>query len=229
MATNSLAHLVLFRPTRCPGDGCCRDAAAPSLVYIGGALCTGSSAKSSSVLRGVTKPSPGRSVTRGRRRFVEQWRAYEAHLQSLAERADIKIHRARKLAALTDITSERERWRPGAEKGTVAQLWLLPWLLGAGDHFYRGPWVATHEPQLRSPPRGPGRPKLTAVPDKRLAFLAPLPLHAAFVVLRFIGHVTDDNGQIIFHREHRARCTVGGGEGKRRGHYTFSLHITGRA
>ena len=116
MATNSLAHLVLFRPTRCPGDGCCRDAAAPSLVYIGEALCTGSSAKSSSVLHGVTKPSPGRSVTRGRRRFVEQWRAYEAHLQSLAERADIKIHRARKLAALTDITSEREWWCPGAEK-----------------------------------------------------------------------------------------------------------------
>jgi hypothetical protein len=99
LATNSLAHLVLFRPTHCPGESCCRDAAAPAQVYIGPP-------------RPRSKLAGQRSVTRGRRRFVEQRRAYEAHLQSLAQRADIKIHRARKMATLTDITSEREWWRP---------------------------------------------------------------------------------------------------------------------
>ena len=56
LATNSLAHLVLFRPTRCPGATCCRDAAAPAQVYIGRALPTARPA-APCWQPGLTKPS----------------------------------------------------------------------------------------------------------------------------------------------------------------------------
>lgn len=204
LPTNSLAHLVLFRPTRCPGASCCRDAAAPAQIYIGQQACA-EPAAAACWQPGLSKPSAGASVTRGRKRFVEQWRAYEARLQALAsERADTKIQRARKIATLTDVTSEREWWCPGAAKGTVVQKWLLPWLLGSGRHVYQGPNLAGGRPHLRRPRVPAARPAYTQAdyrsghPHGQRGVLAPLPLHAALTVLRFVGHVVDEDGAELF-------------------------------
>ena len=204
LATNSLAHLVLFRPTRCPGATFCRDTAAHAQVYIGQAFCAGKPA-SPGWQPGLSKPSSRGGALRGRRRFIEQWRAYEALLQTLAtERADPKIHRARKLATLTDITSEREWWYPGAETGSMVHKWLLPWLLGAGRHVYQGPWLDGGCRHLDRPRVPLARPRYTQQHHQSVhrhhgrAVLISLPLYCAFLVLRLAGHVKEDDGATMF-------------------------------
>ena len=192
-ATNALVHQILLRPTRCPGKGYCCNPVAHSAKYF-----TATVRKSMTSLSGVSRPlSTLAKPVSGQDRFVHPWKAYEAELQMLARRADEKLRfgRSRRVPVLPDTTCQRQWFLLGAEQDTMVQRWLTPWLLGAGRRLYQRPWLGGG-----LPPSGPaydslGRPLLNCRPRYRQrrfmgpGFLQPLPEHAAYEVLRFIGHV----------------------------------------
>ena len=78
---------VLLLPTRCPGKGCCKDIMAHSLRYI---ECH--STTQTLLRHGEARPTYTATCADGPRRFIRLWKAFKAHQQTLAIRADTKIH-----------------------------------------------------------------------------------------------------------------------------------------
>ena len=89
-ATNALCHSVLLRPTRCPGRGHCRDIRSHSKRYI-----EMHNHSKTSLLHGTAKPTRASARRQGSDRFIPPWKAFDAHMVTLAQRADCKIHRSR--------------------------------------------------------------------------------------------------------------------------------------
>ena len=58
--------------------------------------------------------------------YVPQWRHFEAQQRVLAEKADAKIHAARKYPILLDVTALRSWWLPGAKQGGVVHCEVVP-------------------------------------------------------------------------------------------------------
>ena len=131
---NSLVHACLLRPTACRCKEDCANPRAHSLLYIAPAAPI-----STSILYGNTKPNGRARKLQGAERFQQPWRAYEAHLQTLARRADDKRMLQMRVPTLTDVTCQRRWFLQGAEQMTVVQKWILPWLRGEGRHCYEGP------------------------------------------------------------------------------------------
>ena len=162
IGTNALMQQCLCRPTSCDHASCCRNPAAHSKRYI------------------ATKSNGYHGTAAGVMRFVEPWRVYEAHLQVLAARADQKLTRARRCACLTDVSTQRQWYMPGAMANTMVQQWLLPWLCGFGRHCYLAPWY-THVSRWQQNAQ-----------INRIGFLQPLPMDVACSILRYVGHVKYD-------------------------------------
>ncbi len=141
---NSLVHACLLRPTGCRCKEDCGNPRAHSLLYIAAAA----PAPAAIPLYGNTKPSGRARCLQGAERFQQPWRAYEAHLQTLARRADDKRVLQKRVLTLTDVTCQRRWFLEGAERDTLVQKWLLPWLCGAGRHCYRGLCPANHQTML---------------------------------------------------------------------------------
>ncbi len=194
-ATNAMVHQILLRPTRCPGPGRCHDCVAHSRHYLSPRPLA---SIASQRYYGFARPR-ARKARRvlGAERFVAPWLAYEAEQQVLAARADAKLADGRRVAVLPDVTTERTWWLPNADRHTVVQDWLLPWLRGAGRRLYHGPWLgggAAHCRKVRASV-ATARPRNERAPF--VGFLAPLPDHAAYTVLRFVGHVASDDNELV--------------------------------
>ena len=146
-ATNALCHSVLLRLTRCPGKGHCKDVRSHSKHYI--EVQTHSN---TSLLHGTTKPARASARRQGPARFIPPWKAFDAHMITLAQRADCKIHRSRKIPTLIDVTSMRQWVCLGASPDTMVQQFLIPWLRGACRHVYKGPWFPGQHARCTKPP-----------------------------------------------------------------------------
>ena len=135
-----------------------------------------------STSRPIIKPAIDRS---GPQRFVPTWRAFEARQQCLSRRADEKIgikpikgvwqSGARRVCTLVDTTASRVWSLPGSVSDTMLQRFLLPWLMGSFRHV-------TSRSQ-------------SSDGMARLSFLRPLPESVSHQVLRYVGHVIDDNDE----------------------------------
>ena len=147
---NSLMQQALFRPTHCPSSAACRSQEAHSGLYFG--IVTKSKQMLSKTTNGFANAVRRARPKIGMERFREQWRAYEAHMQVLAQRADSKVAYSRKTPVLGDVSGQRMCFPHGMCRVPDVHDWLLPWLTGSSRHCYYGPWLdrGTQHCQLSS-------------------------------------------------------------------------------
>jgi hypothetical protein len=222
--TNALMHQTLFRPTRCPGSGFCNQPHKHSALYMCPAICLRMKGDPAPFVYGLSCPRIRASAAiRGARRFVQPWRAFEAEQQTLARRncydtvprgADCKLEMAKRVPCLTDVTCQRKWFMPGALETSFLQDWLIPWLCGGGSHLYAGPCLAGGRGHCTPSRVADCRPSYSVRSFTRthtvvatgllgphanthLGFLRPLQLDVVHYILRFIGHLTTDAGNIL--------------------------------
>ena len=102
LPTNCLLHACLLQPTACRCKEDCANPRTHSDVYI--ALAAPEPATQ---VYGNTKPNGIACKLQGPERFQQPWRAFEAHLQTVARRADEKRMAQQRVLTLTDVTCQR--------------------------------------------------------------------------------------------------------------------------
>lgn len=133
-ATNALFHLSLLKPCRrCRGD--CSD-----VLHLSGHVLSHQWPTNGHSLLGYTQVNRKAQPTWGENRFVEAWKAWEALQLTKAEAGWAKLRLERRVAVLDDVVGFRTWYLPNAQRETVVQSWVLPWLLGRFRHVYKGPW-----------------------------------------------------------------------------------------
>lgn len=130
---------------------------------------------------GRTMPNYRSKSTSAEQACVQAWRAHEAYLMTQATRADAKMHRAQRVLTITDLSCLRYWYPVDARRNCMVQTFLLPWLRGSGPHVYR---KGVNSSRTRM--RGKTQPSIGVLPA--------LPYHPVVVILAFVGHLSDDNG-----------------------------------
>ena len=177
--TNALAHQILFRPTMCLDASHHQEQWRIAARY---ATCCNTSCESTCT-RSVGRTMPN---YRGKRKSAEQtcvqaWRAHEAYLTTQAMRADEKLARGRRVLTITDLSCLRCWYPADSRKNCMVQRSLVPWLSGFGPHKYC---------RSNSSTRRRMRGKTTS----SMGLLPSLPYHPISIILAFVGHLKDDNG-----------------------------------
>ena len=131
-AINAICHSVLLMPTRCPGKSCCKHTIAHSQRYI-----KYQSTSKTLIRHYFAQPVRTATFCVGPRIFSKPWTAFEAHKRTLTMRACTTNDRSRKVPTMTDTTSARTWFCPGADESTMLQRFVLPWLQGACRHIYQ--------------------------------------------------------------------------------------------
>ena len=177
--TNALAHQILFRPTMCLDASYHREQWRVAEAY---ATCCNITCKSScSHSVGHTVPNHKGKKTSAEQACVHAWRAHEAYLTTQAARADHKLSRGRRVPTITDLSCLRTWYPTDARKKCMVQRSLVPWLSGLGPHKYRKTTTS-------------GRKRIRRKAPPSIGLLPALPYHPISIVLAFVGHVKDDNG-----------------------------------
>ena len=146
-------------------------------------------------LFGFTEPTKRAVPKQGESKFTEAWKAWEALQLTRAQNGWRKLKSQRRISVLDDVATFRTWYVPQAERETMVQSWLLPWLQGSFRHVYRGPWREKRN-------AGIARPKytkshFTALHPQGLALLPALPHSVAVCILRFAGHARSECGKFI--------------------------------
>ena len=190
--TNACFKQVLLRPHRCHGKANCRGIGFTS---------------------GFCEPRQGgpqgvESVSEYS--YVPCWLRYIAEQMTLAGQADAKLHEACMWPVPHDVTSLRQWWVPGSVSlGCVHEV-LAPLLCGHAAHpsdsSLRGVWVRRLEWASRSGASDSSdtASHMEAWRDQRQqdledapCFRLRLPHAVAWLVLRFAGHVQQEDGSTI--------------------------------
>ena len=179
VVTNALTDQAWFRPLRCRDQEYHSETWRPVLPYA--TCCSRPLLRSGPRLHGNTMPAYSGKRLTAELASVQACRAYEAQLVTLAARAGEKLERSQRVPAITDLSCQRSWFPAGGRTDSMAQRFLLPWLLCAGPHVFR-----------RSHLLGRWRMRKKA---SVLGYLSPLPSHPAWLALAFVGHVTDDDGE----------------------------------
>lgn len=188
-ATNALYHCCLMKPGKlCNGN--CAD-----VEWLSGHVLLQQHSITDQMLFGHTQPSKRIKQTRGERRFVEAWRAWDALQLTRAERAWMKLKAEKRVPVLQDVTPYRAWYLPACAEETMIQVWLLPWLRGGFRHVYRGPWREKRQGTTVNP-KYTRRQFLSRHPSG-LALLPALPHSVAVQILRLVGNVKTDQGEML--------------------------------
>ena len=184
--TNALFKQVVLRPHHCLGKDECR-----KVNFTQGFCqeCRVSRSKrdeSGHINKDETSDRATREVM-STWSFVPPWRQYHAQQLLLTRRADERLQNARRTAVLPDTTTLRQWWLQDAVRHTIVQDTLVPWLMGhrphATDPELRGTWCRR---ELNSP---------NLLADGRRCWSPRLTENLCWQVLRFAGHVVQEDGQ----------------------------------
>ncbi len=186
--TNACFKQVLLRPHHCSGSHQCR-----RVDFTRGFCqeCRSSRSRREATGQVVTDAATDHVVKEviSTWSFVPPWTHYHAQQLLLAQRADRLLEKSCKIAVLPDITSLRQWWLPTAVRHSIVQDTLVPWLMGLKRHdtdsALRGTWcrrdLSAHFMQESARP----------------CWRARLPESLAWLVLRFAGHVVQDDGSVL--------------------------------
>ena len=169
--TNACFKQVLLRPHLCSGRAHCRKVGFTSGFCVEAGRCSRTAQWS----------------------YVQPWRRYLAEQLTLVEAADAAMRQAMKLSVLPDVNILRQWLHPEAVHHCVVQEQILPLLCGyrphSSDSSLRGAWARRTPKQLQDSATE-GASALSP------CWCFSLPENLAWHVLRFAGHVADDDGSV---------------------------------